>query len=451
MNGYGDHMNAPVKARLSVKKSSQVMLLLVFALVVLILFLGLAIDLGFAYLTKATLSKSVDSAALIGALNLGQGTAVATSLATNMFYENYHVSARDSTNPVVNVTFTNNATQGTTYINVNASATIKTFFISILPQWKSLTVSSSAQGTRSRAIICLILDRSGSMKDNGGAKAMSGAVTNFISCFDDDRDEIAMVSFATTPAVDVQMPTAFPPQAFRSAITTAVKSLFPSQAGGATFSQGGLTNALVQIAQAPVNTGENVLKAVVFFTDGYANTIQDTLNVVSGLKSCSPPKLLNFGGYDSPNTVVGFFSPTLAETATAQDDEYGHIKDNETLRDSTCKSCPDLIPACTNVSQFYSQTNHAAANFTQANVSADAEWRARQVADAMRSNKVVVYSIGLGSNLNKTFLKQIANDPTTPGYVKTDYDGEALFAPSSAELAAIFQAVARKIALRLTQ
>lgn len=430
-------MNRLFRARLSGKKNSQVMVLLVFALVVLILFLGLAVDLGFAYMTKANLSKAVDSAVLIGALNLGQGQAVATSLATNMFYENYRISARDSTTPVVNVTFTTDA-QGTSYINVSATAKPRTFFIGILPQWKTLTVATIAQGTRSRAIICLVLDRSGSMNDNGGAAAMPSAVTNFTSCFDDNRDSVAMVTFATTPAVDVTMPAN--PAPFKTAIRTKVLSIFPSLVNGRTFSQGGLTNALVQIGVANVDLGENVLKAVVFFTDGKANMIQDTL--------CSPSMLLNFGGHDPGENQVSFYNPTLPETD--QLNEYCHINDGDKLKQSTC---PALINACKNVSQFYSQASHAFQSFTRANVTADAEYRAIQVANDMRSstNKIIVYSIGLGTSIDQTFLKQIANDPSAPGYVPTSYDGKALIAPTSSQLSATFQAIAREISLRLTK
>ena len=54
-------------------KPGQVFLLFLIVLPVLMLFVGLALDMGFAYITKTTLSKSVDAAALAGMRNLDQG------------------------------------------------------------------------------------------------------------------------------------------------------------------------------------------------------------------------------------------------------------------------------------------------------------------------------------------------------------------------------------------
>ena len=50
-----------------------------------------------------------------------------------------------------------------------------------------------------------------------------------------------------------------------------------------------------------VAAGENVVKVAVFFTDGWANTVEDTLN-------CPPSTLLNFGGCAPPEAAVGWCS-----------------------------------------------------------------------------------------------------------------------------------------------
>ncbi len=70
---------------------------------------------------------------------------------------------------------------------------------------------------------------------------------------------------------------------------------------------------------------------------------------------------------------------------------------------------------------------------------------------------MLVYSIGLGSSVDQAFLQQIANDPASSTYNPSQPVGEAVFAsncPSSqcsAELQQIFQTIAAKILLRLTQ
>ena len=65
-------------------------------LLVMILFVGMAIDLGYAYVTKANLSKAVDAAALRGMLSISKGTAQAANVAQSVFQANYRSSGRDS-------------------------------------------------------------------------------------------------------------------------------------------------------------------------------------------------------------------------------------------------------------------------------------------------------------------------------------------------------------------
>ena len=63
------------------REKGQTLLMFVFFMVVLIVFIGLGIDLGFAYITKAELSKGVDAAALAGMLGGQTGSPqIATSL-----------------------------------------------------------------------------------------------------------------------------------------------------------------------------------------------------------------------------------------------------------------------------------------------------------------------------------------------------------------------------------
>ena len=69
----------------------------------------------------------------------------------------------------------------------------------------------------------------------------------------------------------------------------------------------------------------------------------------------------------------------------------------------------------------------------------------------------VIYSIGLGSTVDKTFLQEVANDPASDTYDPTQPIGMAVFAPScpssqcTTQLQTVFQTIASKILLRLTQ
>lgn len=410
------------------QERGQITVLLAISLTVLLLFMALAIDVGFAYVTKAKLSKAVDAACLTAMRNLAQGHTTAGNLAVESFNANYRASGLDATAPSITVAFTTDA-YGQTLVNVSATATTRTFFMRILPQFQTFSVSDSAQATRGKLVMTLVLDRSGSKSSNGGSKALPPAVTSFVNYFDDNDDDVAMVSFASNATLDVPIK-----HNFITPITNAAKAL--SFVGG-TFGLGGLTAAKAQNESVSVQPGQNVVKVAVYFTDGYVNVIQDTFN-------CGPghPTLYNYGGYDT-GTSVDFFDPSSGT-------DWGGLDAQGYPRHSPS-------PDCTGVTKFTSAIDGTLKSFSRANVTADAQYRALQIANAMRTEGMVVYSIGLGSNVDQSFLRQIANDPASPSYNSSQPQGLAVFAsncPStqcSAELLQVFQTIAAKILLRLTQ
>ena len=268
---------------------------------------------------------------------------------------------------------------------------------------------------RPRLVMTLVLDRSGSMgappgQGSGVGAALVPAVTVFINNFDDNTDRAAMVGFATTITVDVPMG-----HPFKTSITAAVSNLVYT---GGTFAQGGLTNALVQNNSVVTAPGENVLKVAVFFTDGMANIVQDTLNCGGA------PTLRNFGGFDSGN-FVGFFDPSMGL-------EF-------------CDTSGGVPPCCPGVSGFTSAIDGSLKSFVRTNVTADAEYRAIQVANDMRTAGMYVYSIGLGIGVNMPFLQQVANDPNSATFNPAQPAGLAVIANSPADLQTVFDQIASQI------
>ena len=87
------------------EERGQTLVLFALALSSLVLALGLAVDLGFAYVTKAKLSKSVDAACLTAMRNLAQGQTTATTLATNSFNANYRATSLDANPPALAINF----------------------------------------------------------------------------------------------------------------------------------------------------------------------------------------------------------------------------------------------------------------------------------------------------------------------------------------------------------
>ncbi len=245
----------------------QTLVLFLLMMVLLFVFVGMGIDLGFAYITKAELSKGVDSAALSGMRSISQGTAAASLIASNAFAANYGKSGRDVAPPALTINF--GTVNGNTVLNVNATVAINTYFIRVMPalglgNWNTLSVGESAQATRSTLVMALVLDRSGSMNGNGGWETLPPAVTNFIALFDDKTDYASQVSFSSCASVDVPMG-----QPFINNIQSAALAL---NFAGDTDSEGGLTNGLAQINLETNVTVQSIVRVMVFFTDGMANT-----------------------------------------------------------------------------------------------------------------------------------------------------------------------------------
>lgn len=386
-------------------------------MILMFLFVGFGIDWGYAYITKARLSKAVDAACLAGMRNLKQGQSQAEAVARAAFQVNYRTTTRDANTPVVNLAFTTDANSNTT-LSVNATATVKTFFIRVLPQWKTLNVSANAQSTRVKLVMTLALDRSGSMLTNNGWRQLAPAVSAFLDYFDDELDRAAMASFASNTTLDVSMR-----HYFKTPINNSVRN-FDYQ--GATFAHGGLLNAQTQNGSVATGSDENILKVVVFFTDGRANTIQDDLN-------CPPNTKFNFGGFDDVE-LVGFFNPSTGREPGGQ-----------------CRTNGGAPGCCSGANRFFSHAKNMNQAFKRDRVTEDAEYRSIATANDLRNEDTIVYAIGLGNDINQDFLMQVANDPRSPAFNPNLPEGEAMFAPDADALQPVFEALAAKILVRLSQ
>ncbi len=420
------------------RQQGQILIMLAVVSLGLMLCSALAIDISFAYVTKAKLQKAVDAACLVAMQNLAQtGQTGAQTIATNTFTANYPVTGLDVAAPALTVSFNTNA--GQLAVGVSALANIRTIFLGLLPGQRSFQVSANAQALRGYLAMTAVLDRSGSMSSNGGSAALKSAVPTFVNYFNNSLDQVAMVSFASNATTDFPIATNF-----QSSITTLVGNMTFS---GATFGPGGLTLAKAQEDSVVPVQGQNLVKVVVYFTDGLVNTIQDTF-------SCNSPPgatLYNYGGYDSGTTHYDFFNPADGTDWSTQYSQQGWGLD------SSGYPPHDASHDCRPVTKFTSQQTGLQTSFSRANITADAQYRALQTAAALRAEGVYVYSIGLGSSPDQAFLRQIANDPASSTYNSALPVGLAVFAPDcpsstcTTELQQVFQTIAARILLRLTQ
>ncbi len=314
-----------------------------------------------------------------------------------------------------------------------------------------------------KVIMSVVLDRSGSMTSDGGAMAIQSAVPTFISLFNNLFDEVALLSFSSNARIDFPIGYSF--------ITPIDNAVANMQFVGGTFGTGAgdqpilsptigapMSLADLQNNSVVINPGQQVVKVLVYFTDGLMNTVQDNF-------SCPNQVLVNYGGYDSTNDV-GFLDPTCSpdQSGNGCTNESGHLS-----QWGTCTNgCPNGFPydangdICKNrqgepVTTFLSQQTGQQTPFVRANVTAESQYRAIYTANAMRTESPVptyIYTIGLGISVSPTtqaFLAQLANDPRYPTYIPSQPAGEFFYienCPSpncTAELNAAFQAIASKL------
>jgi hypothetical protein len=182
--------------------------------------------------------------------------------------------------------------------------------------------TGAARSARGKAIVSIVLDRSGSMAVDGGAAALQSAGPTFVADFDNATDEVAMISFSSNATVDVPIN-----YNFKTPIDNAIAALHFM---GGTFGTGAgnkpilspTTGAPPSLAQLQndsvvIQPKQKVVKVVVYFTAGLMNTVQD--NFYCKGKGGSGLTLVNYGGYDAGNSV-GFFDPTSATTL------WGHMQ-----------------------------------------------------------------------------------------------------------------------------
>jgi Flp pilus assembly protein TadG len=183
-----------------------------------ILFMGLGIDAGLMYHSKAQLSRAVDSTSLRVARRFDSTADRKQNLALLTMRANYKgfcngantwsATGLGSNAEVHTINDTNDSLemdisadpQNNDVINVNiiARVTHKTLFMRLAGEkYANVHFSAHAKTERFPAVNALILDISGSMRGNGGAASLPAGVLAFINEFNESRDYLLLVTFST--------------------------------------------------------------------------------------------------------------------------------------------------------------------------------------------------------------------------------------------------------------
>lgn len=234
----------------------------------LILFSGLAVDSGRAYMVKAQLTKAVDGAALAAArnLNLGDPKAEAIRIFKANFPPGYLGTSTDvdpTTQPGF-FTSTVDVATGVNTVSVSASVVLPTTFMR-LANFNDVTVSSSGAATRRMVDLSLVLDVSSSI---GSAwPAVRDAARAFVKAFDASTDRFALITFGNGAAVLDPMPAS---RGFNK--TKVMADIANNLPGGSTNMVEGLYRGWDELRSVPKHA-QSGLRVIVLFTDGASNGV----------------------------------------------------------------------------------------------------------------------------------------------------------------------------------
>jgi hypothetical protein len=456
------------------------------AMVTLLLFTGLAVDLGRAYVVRSNLATAVDAAALAAAKYVGQGHGQARAEAKRMFDVNFPAGYLGVTPANPHVTFAV-AADGSSMATVSSSATIDTTF-SRVAGFNQLNVAARSQATRRLVDLAFVVDHSGSIGD--AWDEVQDATKRFVTYFDSTSDRMSLVLFSTT--TNVADPINTSGRGFdRNAITGHIDA---TSAEGSTGTSEALYQAWDQLRSVPAGT-QSPLRVVVLFTDGCPNTFSGRFRVNTApgsgplinrdgaLLTPDFPEVGGNGDTDTPY-VVGLFniygtmtSPALSFVPPTS---YLYASNPSSNIQTLSSNIPEIplqsfhpnhvsagIPtgfalydaALAGQRVLIGRTATGYPNHVQ-NANNAARNMVEIVANAVRGDiggafPIRIYTLGLGGQLNantgapretgSSILKRVANDRTSPSFDPSQPEGKYFFAGDPAQLNSAFEAVRNQI------
>jgi Flp pilus assembly protein TadG len=477
-------------------------------IIVLLLFAGLAIDLGRGYVVKAQLTKAVDGAALAAARALNNSATPEKDEAIRIFqanFPNYYLGTSWVTDPATDPNFFNkayDATSGANIITVRASAILPTTFMRI-GGFQQFTVGSMGEARRKLVDLSLVIDSSSSIGSQWAN--VRDASRTFINSFDATNDRIGVVLFSNGARVSYPMPSS------RGFDKTSAANAVPSTlTGGSTAMVEGLYRGWDELRSVPAGS-QSGLRVIVLFTDGCSNSvpgIYDGTGQAKGFRTWDFPK--NYPDPDgqtwnnprldglcptdcgasgpacgaSPSyslTVTNWYdNTTIPQVSLLPQNSYHQYHRSSgiptsfslqshtltidgTPQDTACPGKPQtgcagrgLINLDSSSGRYPADiwnTNNAARNLLEI-----IAYTARN--ETAGDYPIRIYTIGMGyllkyhlgtrQELPEDILKRIANDKTSADYDSSKLAGKYYYAQTAADVGPAFLALRNEL-LRLTK
>jgi Flp pilus assembly protein TadG len=468
-------------------------------LTVMLLFAGLAVDAGRAYVVKAQLSKAVDGAALGAArmLNSGDPRGEASRIFTANFPSGY--LGTDAGNPTAAGNFyalSTDAQAGINTVTVTATATLPTTFMR-LATLDTVTIASTGEAQRRMVDLSLVLDVSGSIGWRWGA--VRDAARAFVNSFDRNGDRVSLIMFSDGARVPDQMPSS------RGFNKTKVMADIPnSLPGGSTAMAEGLYRGWDEVRAVPRGQ-QSGLRVIVLFTDGSPNSVPGIYpgsTAARGLRTTDypdngpDPDHLTFarpwidGFYDTETGSVSggmttrdyawncsrgkSLSQILAQCVQLQAEylptasRHTHSRSSGipttfSLQDSSLKINGATQSSRRGLENFNSTNNQYPAH--PININNAARNLVEIIGNAARSDTggdypIRIYAIGMGElvqyqlgtleETSESILKRVANDKTSLDFNSAQLEGKYYYAKTEADVGPAFQQLQSQI-IRLSK
>jgi Flp pilus assembly protein TadG len=464
-------------------------------LAALLVFTGLAVDSGRAYVVKAQLSKAVDGAALAAARNLNSGNPKGEAI--TIFKANFpagYLGTSSATDPTADPNFfrsTVDTTTGVNTVTVTASAVLPTTFMK-LANFNQVTVSSMGEATRRMVDLSLVLDVSSSI--GWRWPAVRDAARTFVDAFDPLNDRLSLVTYGNGARVIDAMPSS------RGFNKTQLKADIPqSLPGGSTAMVEGLYRGWDELRS--VSAGQQSgLRVIVLFTDGASNSVPGIYEAQSGsargLRTFDFPKNLpdpDGQTWDNPQ-INGLYDTDTGATSTPS---YSLTVSNWNNTCSVAGSCLTAVPFLPlNSFHAHHRSSGIPTSFPlqtgslKVNGSAQSSVRGLRnkntttgrypaevfninnaarnlleiIANAARADNgdypIRIYTIGMGElvryNLGtmpekpEEILKRVANDATSVDFISSQLAGKYYYAKTEQDVGPAFQALQNQI-IRLSK
>ena len=460
----------------------------------LVLFSGLAIDSGRAYLVKTQLTKAVDGAALSAARNLNLGNPKAE--AARIFKANFppgYFGTSTAADPTAAAGFFQSSVDVTTGVNtvtVSASAVLPTTFMR-LANFNDVTVASSGEATRRMVDLSLVLDTSSSI--GSGWPAVRDGARAFVNAFDAVNERFSLTFYNNGAQVIDAMPST---RGFnKSKVMSDIPSGLP---GGSTNMVEGLYRGWDELRSVPKGT-QSGLRVIVLFTDGASNGVPGNYPAVPGVATSlrtydfpknlpdpdgqtwnnpqitglydtetgnqrkpSAPFGVTVGDWRDPDTTLGGV-PFLPLASSHTHRRSAGIPTSFPLQSSALNvngspqtSRRGLRNFNTGANRYPADVfniNNAARNLVEiianeARSDADGDYPIRIYTIGM--GELVRYNLGTMPEQPEQILKRIANDKTSPDYNDDQIEGKYFYARTPADVGPAFQQLQNQI-LRLSK